>query len=68
MIEHYKSGSDNPPNAASDITKVCTICGGEFEYARGIVSRLGQNGSWSIWIEFVQKQQMPLTKQSPLEA
>ena len=43
------SDSDNPLNVASNITKVCTVCGGEFEYTKGIVSKLD-------------KQQMPLTE------
>ena len=51
-IKYYKSGSDNPPNATSNITKVCTVCGGEYPTAEEYFTKfkggqygLGQNVS-----------------------
>lgn len=43
------SDSDNPLNATPNITKVCTVCGREFENAGGIVSYKIKVGRWIRW-------------------
>ena len=49
------SDSDNPPNATSNITKGCSVCGGEFENAGGIFStvdkyELGAEGKYGVFV------------------